>query len=273
MSIQNRKIQIVAHLSLAFALICISRSVTKAKAQEEPVTQQQFQQLIRSVEGPDLFRAYCASCHGTDGKGNGPAAPALKATVQDLTLISVNNGRVFPEARMQRIIQGVGMIASHGSREMPVWGPIFHQIEEDVDRGNVRMDNLVNYLESIQSTQPAQKEPARKALPGATPSGTQLYKKYCAACHGNDLKGTGPAPYPFKDVTPDLTSLAKRHGGKFPDEFVTQILRYGVVMPDHGPPEMPPWGTDFKVSDNLNETQVTLRISNLKDYIKSQQVK
>jgi folate-dependent phosphoribosylglycinamide formyltransferase PurN len=43
------------------------------------------------------------------------------------------------------------MIASHGSREMPVWGPIFHQVEEDVDRGNVRVENLVTYLESIQT--------------------------------------------------------------------------------------------------------------------------
>lgn len=185
----------------------------------------------------------------------------------------MNNGGEFPEARVQRIIQGVGTIASHGSREMPVWGPIFHQIENDVDRGDVRMDNLVKYLESIQSTRPAQEEPAKTTPPEGGPSGAKLYKKYCAACHGNDLKGTGPAPYPFKDVTPDLTMLSKNHGGKFPDEFVTQVLRYGVVMPDHGPPEMPPWGTDFKASDKLNEEQVTLRIKGLKEYIKSQQAK
>jgi mono/diheme cytochrome c family protein len=273
MRLHSQKFRAAIYLSLAFSLIYIAHGISGARAQSASRPQPQFQQLIRSVEGTDLFRAYCASCHGPDGKGNGPVAPALKATVPDLTLISQNNGGVFPEARVQRIIQGVGMIASHGSREMPVWGPVFHQIEDDVDRGNVRLDNLVKYLESIQTVQPAQKEPAKNASPQATPSGAQLYKTFCAACHGNDLKGTGPAPYPFKDVTPDLTTLAQRHGGKFPDEFVTQVLRYGVVLPDHGPPEMPPWGTDFKAGYQLNETQVTQRITNLKDYIKSQQVK
>ena len=52
-------------------------------------------------------------------------APALKATVPDLTVIAKNNGGKFPVARVRRIIMGEGMIASHGSREMPVWGPIF----------------------------------------------------------------------------------------------------------------------------------------------------
>jgi len=244
-----------------------------AAAQNRAPSHQQYDQLIRSLEGPDLFRAYCASCHGVDGRGHGPVAPALKATVPDLTLISKNNKGEFPVARVRRILQGEGMIVSHGSREMPVWGPIFHQVEEDVDRGNVRVENLVKYLESIQTIQSAQNEPAKNAPPEAAPSGAQLYKKYCAACHGNDLKGNGPAPYPFKDMTPDLTMLAKSHGGKFPDEFVTQVLRFGVVLPDHGPPEMPPWGTDFKVSDRLNEAQVTQRITNLKDYIKSLQAK
>jgi mono/diheme cytochrome c family protein len=273
MKVNGQKTRLVFCLSLGIALIYASRAIAPTSAQPTRARQQQSQQLIRSVEGPDLFRAYCASCHGVDGKGNGPAAPALKATVPDLTLISQHNGGVFPEARMQRIIQGVGTISSHGSREMPVWGPIFHQIEDDIDRGNVRMDNLVKYLESIQSAKSPQTEPPVSASPEATSSGAQLYKKHCAACHGNDLKGNGPAPYPFKDVTPDLTTLAKRHGGKFPDEFVTQVVRYGVVMPDHGPPEMPTWGMDFKASDNLTEAEVTLRIKDLKDYIKSQQAK
>ena len=122
------------------------------KIQTPSDSDKQFQTLIHSVEGPDLFRAYCASCHGKDGKGNGPAASALKATVPDLTLIVKRNDGKFPVARIRRIILGEGMIASHGSREMPVWGPIFHQVESDVDRGYVRVDNLLKYLESIQAS-------------------------------------------------------------------------------------------------------------------------
>jgi hypothetical protein len=117
-----------------------------------PPSEQQFQPLIRSVEGPNLFRAYCASCHGIDAKGYGPAAPALKAKVPDLTLLAKRNRGRFPEARVRKIIMGDEILAVHGSREMPVWGPIFHQIEWDVDRGNVRLANLVKYLKSIQSS-------------------------------------------------------------------------------------------------------------------------
>ena len=107
--------------------------------------------LIRSVEGMDLYRAYCASCHGKNGKGNGPVAPALKATVPDLTVIAKNNRGQFPVARVRSTLTGEeGMIASHGSREMPVWGPIFHDERAPVDLGPVRLNNLVKYLESIQ---------------------------------------------------------------------------------------------------------------------------
>lgn len=242
-------------------------------AQAHQDSEKQLPPLIRSVDAADLYRAYCASCHGQEGKGNGPAAAAMKATVPDLTVIAKDNGGKFPVARVQRIILGEGMIASHGSREMPVWGPIFHQIEDDVDRGNVRLDNLVKYLESLQSIQPSEKEPAKKTLAESSSSGEKLFRRYCAVCHGNDLKGNGPAPPPFQDEPPDLTKLAQRNGGNFPDVYVINVLRHGVVLPAHGPAEMPDWGPEFRAGEGLDETQVTLRITNLKDYIKSAQAK
>lgn len=127
-----------------------ARTQTGSHTAQQPANSQKQQTLIRSLEGADLYRAYCASCHGKTGKGDGPVAPALKATVPDLTMIANNNGGQFPVARVRRIIMGQGIIVSHGSREMPIWGPIFYQVEEDVDRGPVRMENLVKYLESIQ---------------------------------------------------------------------------------------------------------------------------
>jgi len=117
---------------------------------KQAASDQELPSLIRSLKGPDLFRAYCASCHGLDAKGHGPAAASLKAKVADLTVLAKNNDGKFPDARVRKVIMGDEVIASHGSREMPVWSPIFHQIEEDVDRGNVRLENLVNYLETIQ---------------------------------------------------------------------------------------------------------------------------
>ena len=260
--------------SLGVALVLVPRGARGAEAQGVGAAGQQSTRLIRSVEGRDLFRAYCASCHGADGKGRGPGAASLKTRVADLTVLAANNGGVFPATRVRTAIMGEEVIASHGSREMPVWGPIFHQIEADVDRGDVRLENLVTYLQSIQSI-PSPKGRAQKApaAPEAQPSGAQLFKQLCAACHGNDLKGNGPAPYPFRDTPPDLTTLAERHDGKFPDAYVEDVLRHGIQLPAHGPAEMPIWGIDFKASGGLSDEQVTSRITALMEYIKSRQAK
>ena len=88
-----------------------------------------------------LFRRYCASCHGVDGRGHGPASVALKHGAPDLTRISQRNGGTFPFRRVKEIIEGneSGPLA-HGSREMPVWGPIFHEVDSDMDLGEVRLD-------------------------------------------------------------------------------------------------------------------------------------
>lgn len=103
------------------------------------------------VEGAQIFRNYCSSCHGADGRGHGPASVALKHAVPDLTLLSQRNGGMFPYQRVKEIIEGEkpGLIA-HGDREMPVWGPIFHQVESDADWGEVRLDAVTKHVQSIQ---------------------------------------------------------------------------------------------------------------------------
>lgn len=107
--------------------------------------------LIDSIQGVALYKAYCAVCHGSDGKGNGPMAPSLKTRPTDLTHISARNGGKFPMARIERIVSGEERLpASHGTREMPVWGPIFSQVAWDLDLGRVRIDNLVRYLKQRQ---------------------------------------------------------------------------------------------------------------------------
>jgi mono/diheme cytochrome c family protein len=145
------RVPAATRFALAFALGFVALSGASAWAQAKPSAQKAYEELIFSVRGPDLFRAHCAPCHGLDGKGGGPVAPSLKATVADLTVLAKRNGGRFPEERVRRIISGnEPSLLPHGSREMPVWGPIFHQIEEDQDFGNVRLKNLITYLESIQ---------------------------------------------------------------------------------------------------------------------------
>jgi len=153
LKVQLRATERQLQLLVSVALCCATIATFGAQPQtrRKTLTPQELPPLIRSVKGPDLFRAYCASCHGGDAKGHGPAAPALKPKVPDLTVLARNNGGRFPEDRMRKTIMGDDVIAAHGSREMPIWGPVFHQIEEDVDRGPVRLANLVQYLKSIQS--------------------------------------------------------------------------------------------------------------------------
>lgn len=108
--------------------------------------------VISSIDGPTLYKSYCAVCHGLNGKGDGPMAALLKTTPPDLTRIAERNGGKFPRAAVEKIISGVEPRPSgHGPREMPVWGPIFSQIAWDLDLGQVRVYNLAACLEEMQS--------------------------------------------------------------------------------------------------------------------------
>jgi len=101
--------------------------------------------------GKQMFEAYCAACHGKEGKGNGPVAAALKVPPADLTvLVRQNNGK-FPSIQVAKAITGEAVFSAHGSKEMPIWGPVFmsisHQHESEV---HLRVANLTEYIKSLQ---------------------------------------------------------------------------------------------------------------------------
>ena len=102
-----------------------------------------------SVTNPkEMFDSYCAVCHGKDARGNGPATPALKTAPADLTKISSRNGGTFPEIRVRRFIAGLDEVPAHGSRAMPVWGPLFRSLSPDT--AELRVVQLSDYLKSLQ---------------------------------------------------------------------------------------------------------------------------
>ena len=107
--------------------------------------------LIKSIQGPALYTAYCAVCHGKDARGTGPMAMSLRAKTPDLTRIAARNRGTFPLTRVQRIISGEEPAETgHGPREMPVWGPVFSQVAWDQNLGRIRVYNLAKYIETLQ---------------------------------------------------------------------------------------------------------------------------
>ena len=116
----------------------------------------------------------------------------------------------------------------------------------------------------------------------SVPSGQVTYKQFCASCHGEDAKGRGPIASSLKTPPSDLTMLAKRRMGRFPYEYVSNILRFGPDLigggPNHPPyahgsSEMPTWGPIFRVTEKNDEGAVEQRIKNLCEYLASVQEK
>lgn len=112
-----------------------------------------------------------------------------------------------------------------------------------------------------------------RSLVSVPTSGQELFAAYCASCHGTDASGNGPAAGALRAKLPDLTTLAKRKGGRFPDGDVYQVIKWGGGIVGHGSREMPVWGTAFKADSNPDEKAVDERIRTLTTYIGSLQAK
>ena len=146
---------LVKVVSAAIAAVILAATLNFPLAgfqkQAEGKSLPQEKERSQFVEGPAVFQAYCAVCHGKDARGGGPAAGALKRRPPDLTRMSQRNGGIFPFERVQKIISGKGPgILAHGSREMPIWGPIFDEISWDGAPGSFRIYNLTRYIQDLQ---------------------------------------------------------------------------------------------------------------------------
>ena len=108
--------------------------------------------VISSMYGRDLFESYCATCHGRDGRGDGPVASALRVRPPDLTTIARRNGGSFPREQVEIFVTGdqVRLPTAHGSTDMPVWGPIFRGLDANDTRNRIRVANIIDYIGSIQ---------------------------------------------------------------------------------------------------------------------------
>jgi len=137
-------------LRVAAVLICVA--VVVYAEDQKPTVKHVATPPTSPASGKQMFDAYCASCHGTSGKGDGPAAGALKSAPADLTVLSKKNGGKFPADRVTSILRGQATVTAHGNRDMPVWGPVFwHMSQGHEAEVHQRVANLTRYIESLQA--------------------------------------------------------------------------------------------------------------------------
>jgi mono/diheme cytochrome c family protein len=109
-----------------------------------------------AMSGEELYGRFCASCHGTTGRGDGPVASSLKVEVPDLTLIARRAGGAYPRDRIERIIDGRYIIGAHGSRTMPVWGEDLGRLQlgnPDAEHGTrLIIQRLADYVRLLQQS-------------------------------------------------------------------------------------------------------------------------
>lgn len=107
-----------------------------------------------ATNGKQKYVNYCAPCHGVDGRGQGPVAAALKKQPANLALMSKNNGGKFPSTHMMSVLEFGAVNSSHGTAEIPVWGPMLGEMDTTSAEPNVRflrISNLSQYVQSLQA--------------------------------------------------------------------------------------------------------------------------
>ena len=141
-------------LSFKFVLSCVCIFPVLAAAADRTVIKKVNAPIISPSSGSEMFKQYCASCHGSDARGHGVAVPALKNAPPDLTMLSRNNHGKFPDTRVYSAIRGDVNNNAHGSADMPVWGTVFRDManrSDDDRQAPMRMSALCRYIQSLQA--------------------------------------------------------------------------------------------------------------------------
>lgn len=130
-------------IALAALLLVAPLAVSPAAAQSE--TRQR-------VTGGEIFRTYCATCHGPAGRGDGPLAGSMRRRPADLAEIAKRNGGEYPSDVVYRTIDGREPVRGHGGPDMPVWGDAFARSRDGGDAATVkeRIDSLVDFIRTLQ---------------------------------------------------------------------------------------------------------------------------
>jgi mono/diheme cytochrome c family protein len=137
-------------MRLSTLLVFLLGSALLPAQEQKPVINKVPVTRTSATSGKEMFAAYCAACHGLGAKGDGPAAAAFKKTPRDLTRLAQDNGGKFPEAMVHATLKlQEGTV--HGSTVMPVWGPLLSSASSSQAETELRITNLVRYIETLQA--------------------------------------------------------------------------------------------------------------------------
>lgn len=136
-----------AFLAAALLLPGAAIPATAQQAAAQPATE-----MRQRVTGGEVYRTYCATCHGPTGRGDGPLASSMKRPPTDLTEIAKRNGAEYPSELVFRTIDGRTPVRGHGGPDMPVWGDAFARSRDGGDAAAVkeRIDSLVEFIRTLQ---------------------------------------------------------------------------------------------------------------------------
>jgi mono/diheme cytochrome c family protein len=109
-------------------------------------------------DGQKYFVRYCASCHGTNGTGDGPVAKSLSKPPANLRMLSDRFGSPLPAAKLAELIDGRDAVRAHGTADMPVWGERLYAMGQG-ERGELGINEIIGkivaYLDTIQDRRQA----------------------------------------------------------------------------------------------------------------------
>jgi mono/diheme cytochrome c family protein len=141
------------HVRKLFGMGAVLLSAAFAVAQQAGTTQIKHVPVkaTNAASGQEMYASYCAVCHGANATGNGPAQSALKIPATDLTTLAQKNGGKYPGLHVSSVLRGDAELAAHGSKDMPVWGPLFRNMSQGHDAEvQQRIANINAYIESLQ---------------------------------------------------------------------------------------------------------------------------